>query len=112
MYRHAIQTEACQLLHGPEDDEAFNSQRRGSEPDAEESQPKGARKPRGKAATKEPTDLDNVRTYLSKIGRVSLLSREQEVEIAKQIEEGELQVRNEILRHPYTLTYLNELTER
>jgi len=55
---------------------------------------------------------DPVRMYLQEMGSVPLLTREQEVEIAKQIEEGELEVRNEILRHPYLLTYLDELTER
>ncbi len=33
-------------------------------------------------------DLDSVRVYLSKIGRVTLLNREEEVEIAKRIEEA------------------------
>jgi len=55
---------------------------------------------------------DPVRMYLQEMGAVPLLTREQEVEIAKQIEEGELEVRGEILSHPYTLTYLDELTER
>ena len=55
---------------------------------------------------------DPVRMYLQEMGAVPLLTREQEVEIAKQIEEGELEVRGEILNHPYTLTYLHELTER
>ena len=35
-----------------------------------------------------PSDLDSVRMYLSKIGCVDLLTREQEVEIAKRIEEA------------------------
>ena len=44
---------------------------------------------------------DPVRMYLQEIGAVSLLSREQEVEIAKQIEEGEKQVREHVLNHPF-----------
>ena len=55
---------------------------------------------------------DPVRMYLQEMGAVPLLTREQEVEIAKQIEEGELQVRSEILGHPHTVLYLAELTER
>jgi RNA polymerase primary sigma factor len=55
---------------------------------------------------------DPVRMYLQEIGAVSLLTREQEVEIAKQIEEGEHQVREHVLNHPYTLSYLSEITER
>ncbi len=37
--------------------------------------------------------------YLQEMGAVSLLTREQEVEIAKQIEEGEHEVRREVLSH-------------
>jgi RNA polymerase primary sigma factor len=50
--------------------------------------------------------------YLQEIGAVSLLSREQEVEIAKQIEEGERQVRENVLNHPFAATYLLEIAER
>jgi RNA polymerase primary sigma factor len=55
---------------------------------------------------------DPVRMYLQEIGAVSLLSREQEVEIAKQIEQGEKQVRERVLTHPFLLSYLLELAER
>ncbi len=55
---------------------------------------------------------DPVRMYLQEIGAVSLLSREQEVEIAKQIEEGERQVREHVLNHPFVLTYLLDLADR
>jgi RNA polymerase primary sigma factor len=55
---------------------------------------------------------DPVRMYLQEIGAVSLLSREQEVEIAKQIEQGEKQVRERVLTHPFLLAYLLELAER
>lgn len=55
---------------------------------------------------------DPVRMYLQEIGAVSLLSREQEVEIAKQIEQGQFQVRENVLNHPFVVTYLMELTER
>jgi len=55
---------------------------------------------------------DPVRMYLQEIGAVSLLSREQEVEIAKQIEEGEKQVREHVLRHPFLIRYLLELADR
>jgi RNA polymerase primary sigma factor len=55
---------------------------------------------------------DPVRMYLQEIGAVSLLTREQEVEIAKQIEEGERQVREHVLLHPFVFTYLFELADR
>jgi len=55
---------------------------------------------------------DPVRMYLQEMGAVSLLTREQEVEIAKQIESGEKEVREQVLSLPFTLSYLFELTER
>jgi RNA polymerase primary sigma factor len=50
--------------------------------------------------------------YLQEIGAVSLLSREQEVEIAKQIEEGEKRVREHVLSHPFLIRYLLEIADR
>src|SRR6185369_364444 len=55
---------------------------------------------------------DPVRMYLQEIGAVSLLSREQEVEIAKQIEEGEKRVREHVLSHPFLIRYLLEIADR
>jgi DNA-directed RNA polymerase sigma subunit (sigma70/sigma32) len=55
---------------------------------------------------------DPVRMYLQEMGAVSLLTREQEVEIAKQIEAGERDVHQEVLALPFTLTYLLELADR
>jgi RNA polymerase primary sigma factor len=55
---------------------------------------------------------DPVRMYLQEMGAVSLLTREQEVEIAKQIESGEREVRDEVLALPFTVTYLLELADR
>jgi len=55
---------------------------------------------------------DPVRMYLQEIGAVSLLTREQEVEIAKQIEQGDKQVTENVLNHPFTLVYLLELADR
>ncbi|MCK6554800.1 RNA polymerase sigma factor RpoD [Candidatus Binatia bacterium] len=55
---------------------------------------------------------DPVRMYLQEMGAVSLLTREQEVEIAKQIESGERDVHREVLASPFTITYLLDLAER
>lgn len=55
---------------------------------------------------------DPVRMYLQEMGAVSLLTREQEVEIAKQIEAGERDVHLEVLASPFTITYLLDLAER
>ncbi len=55
---------------------------------------------------------DPVRMYLQEMGAVSLLTREQEVEIAKQIEAGETDVREQVLELPFTRSYLLELADR
>ncbi len=55
---------------------------------------------------------DPVRMYLQEMGSVALLTREQEVEIAKQIEAGEREVREEVLAVPFTIRYLLDLADR
>lgn len=49
---------------------------------------------------------DPVRMYLREMGNVSLLTREGEVEIAKKIEAGLLQAREELLKQPASLGYV------
>jgi RNA polymerase primary sigma factor len=55
---------------------------------------------------------DPVRLYLREMGNFPLLSREQEVEIAKRIEAGENEVEEEVLRSPVTLDFVIELGAR
>src|SRR6202165_1358726 len=55
---------------------------------------------------------DPVRPYMKEMGNVQLLSREQEVEIAKRIEAGEQEVEEEVLKSPVTLDFLIDLGER
>ena len=55
---------------------------------------------------------DPVRLYLKEMGNFQLLSREQEVEIAKRIEAGEQEVEEEVLKSPVTLDFLINLGER
>jgi RNA polymerase primary sigma factor len=55
---------------------------------------------------------DPVRLYLREMSNFPLLSREQEVEIAKRIEAGENEVEDEILRSPVTLNFVIELGAR
>jgi len=74
-----------------------------------------------KPATTEPSsgttkDLygklnDPVRMYLKEMGSVSLLSREEEVEIAKRIEEGQKQVLQVVLNSPITIQEVLSLGE-
>src|SRR2546430_2668753 len=55
---------------------------------------------------------DPVRLYLREMSNFQLLSREQEVEIAKRIEAGENEVEEEVLRSPVTLDRVIEIAER
>jgi RNA polymerase primary sigma factor len=55
---------------------------------------------------------DPVRMYLRKMGSVSLLTREGEVEIAKRIEAGELKVRNAVLGSPVATRVAKTLAHR
>ena len=55
---------------------------------------------------------DPVRLYLKEMGNFQLLSREQEVEIAKRIEAGELEVAEEVLKSPVTLDFIIGIGER
>ncbi len=55
---------------------------------------------------------DPVRLYLKEMGNFQLLSREQEVEIAKRIEAGEKEVEDEALRSPVALDYFISISEQ
>ena len=55
---------------------------------------------------------DPVRMYLRKMGSVSLLTREGEVEIAKRIEEGEKSVLTSVLASQLAIREIQELGER
>ncbi len=68
--------------------------------------------PRPRTPSYAEDTSDPVRMYLQEIGAVSLLTREQEVEIAKQIEEGQDQVQEHVLVHPFTLRYLLNIADR
>jgi len=55
---------------------------------------------------------DPVRLYLKEMGNFQLLSREQEVEIAKRVEAGESEVEEEVLKSPVTLDFIIGVGER
>ena len=69
----------------------------------------------GKKPEEKPQDQtrsnDPVRVYLRKMGSVSLLSREGEIEIAKRIEEGESIVRFIVQTSRLGIEYIQELIE-
>jgi RNA polymerase primary sigma factor len=55
---------------------------------------------------------DPVRLYLKEMGNFQLLTREQEVEIAKRIEAGEQEVEEEVLKSPIMLDHIIHIGER
>ncbi len=55
---------------------------------------------------------DPVRMYLRKMGSVSLLTREGEVEIAKRIEQGEMQVLDIVLRSPVAVPFVQDMFDK
>ncbi len=65
--------------------------------------------PRAPADPGAPASQDPLRAYSSQIGRIPLLTREGEVEIAKRIEAGELSVFQAIVRCPIGLEQLTQL---
>ncbi len=80
------QSDAQELIKGTGSSRYEPDQRRERPGEGEAEVEKGRkRKPTEKAAT-SAAELDSVRMYLSKIGSVDLLTREQEVEIAMRIE--------------------------
>jgi RNA polymerase primary sigma factor len=64
-----------------------------------------------KGSETAPTGRSNdpVRMYLRKMGAVSLLSREGEIEIAKRIEEGEVAIRRNTLASPLGLALVEQM---
>jgi RNA polymerase primary sigma factor len=81
-----------------------------AEEEAEEAEPEA---PAPAAATESIGESsDPVRLYLKEMGNFQLLSREQEVEIAKRIEAGEMEVEEEVLGSPVTLDRVIEIAER
>jgi RNA polymerase primary sigma factor len=69
----------------------------------------GAVKEERAAATEANRSNDPVRVYLRKMGAVSLLSRDGEIEIAKRIEAGEAAVRRTVLTSAAAVLYVETL---
>jgi RNA polymerase primary sigma factor len=69
--------------------------------------------PEAAAATPGASDTsDPVRMYLQEMGGVPLLSREEEVAIAKQIEAGENEIKESIFSIPLALQYIITLAQK
>jgi RNA polymerase primary sigma factor len=63
-------------------------------------------------ATAIDPDLDALGVYLSSVGHIPLLTREQEVELAKEIEAGRHEVRERVYALPLAATYVIALCKR
>jgi len=59
-----------------------------------------------------PASADPVRRYLHDIARIPLLGREGEVELARIVEEGTKQVREEAFASPLAIAYVCDLADR
>ncbi len=64
------------------------------------------------AALEETRSDDPVRMYLHEMGRVPLLTREQEVRLAKRIEEQEFRIEKAALEAPLTMREIRQLYDR
>jgi len=60
-------------------------------------------------AEKNSKTDDPVRIYLREMGQAPLLSREEEIELSKQIEEGQRIIQNAILETPFAITEVKKL---
>ena len=86
--------------------------------DQEGAEPRKPRSGSSKKQTEEDLEAsygrtnDPVRVYLRKMGSVSLLTREGEVEIAKRIESGQLKMRDAVLESPVAVNVALELAMR
>ncbi len=84
----------------------------GAETDVETETKEEAEEAREDAPEVVGESSDPVRLYLKEMGNFQLLSREQEVEIAKRIEAGEMEVEEEVLSSPVTLDFVIGLGDR
>lgn len=57
-------------------------------------------------------ESDGVRAYLTKMARTALLTREREIEIAKRIEQGQVQILEALFSSPWAMEELMRLAEQ
>jgi len=77
-----------------------------------EAEAEAKEEPEEEAADNLNESSDPVRLYLKEMGNFQLLTREQEVEIAKRIEAGEKEVEEEVLGSPIMLDHILHIGER
>ena len=101
-----------------EDEKAVAAANSGDDDDDDDAgeEPKKRTKAKAKKREKEEGETsrtnDPVRMYLRKMGSVSLLTREGEVEIAKRIEQGEMLVLDIVLRSPVAVPFVQEMFDK
>ncbi len=105
----------------PDDDEPTLVRRRSEDAEEEDDDDdEGKPKPKSRRSREREDEAnegatrtnDPVRMYLRKMGSVSLLTREGEVEIAKRIEQGELRVLDIILRSPVAVPFVQDIFDK
>ncbi len=106
----ALETEEVEVINTP-------PVPRAKRPGKDDGSPATVSIPAPKQAKESAADAygrsnDPVRMYLRKMGSVALLTREREVEIAKRIEEGELQVLDAILDSPIAVQEIVNVGEK
>ncbi|MBI2974322.1 MAG: hypothetical protein HYY43_01860, partial [Deltaproteobacteria bacterium] len=107
-----------ELVESPEEGKIVKQKSKGKQPAADEEEEEEKEKEKEKPADEEaPAEApvrsgDPVRMYLRKMGSVPLLTREGEVEIAKKIENGELNMFNILLSSPMAVGSVLALGEQ
>ncbi|MCC6765996.1 MAG: RNA polymerase sigma factor RpoD [Deltaproteobacteria bacterium] len=79
---------------------------------AREQEEEAAEIEESRGAAHPAASADPVRRYFDEMGRIPLLGREGEVELARRIEEASEQVRNEAYASPLALAYVLDLASR
>jgi len=79
---------------------------------ASTSQPRAKPQAKPRLIDERGRSVDPVRMYLRKMGTISLLTREGEIEVAKRIEAGENRVVDLVLHSPIAIPYVVDLCER
>jgi RNA polymerase primary sigma factor len=105
-WRTQLEAAGVRVVDGPQPEEAS-----GDDETKKKVKAKAKKKDRGEEGETARTN-DPVRMYLRKMGSVSLLTREGEVEIAKRIEQGELQVLDIVLRSPVAVPFVQDMFDR
>jgi RNA polymerase primary sigma factor len=95
-----------------DDDEGGDDEIEEDEEGKPKSKSRRSREREGEAGEGTTRTNDPVRMYLRKMGSVSLLTREGEVEIAKRIEQGEIRVLDIILRSPVAVPYVQDIFDK